>query len=278
MNINLKQYPLLKLMSHNALWLGQDDFPSCDEWADESEKWLHFVENTGALTHYLPRLRGPKERRDEALHEIAVVYFLVKHCGLSILEWEPIGREGKKGEALVGLPDGGCIFVEVKSPGWEAEIVKSEGRQSNRLKMKKYINLETRFTDPWRPVRDSVAKAYPKMLDSMPSLLIIHDDLVVQLHSWLSSVDIALYCERGKGVHTSGYLVEDGCFVGRQYERLGAVGIFNVALPSGGIKYSFSLFDNPNSLDTTKVPFTVFGDYPRSDGRTRLRSKYESAG
>ena len=157
------------------------------------------------------------------------------------------------------------MFVEVKSPGWEAEIARIEGRASLRLQMPKYIQAEARSTDPVRSLRGALAKAYPKMPDSLPTLLVINDDLMVPLHSWGNVVEIALYCERGTGHHSSGYLAEDGCFVGTQYERLGGVGIFNVRLGASGLEYRFSLFDNPCGLPRTAVPRTIFKAFSRCD-------------
>src|SRR2546430_4416437 len=39
---------------------------SCVTWADEHEAWLRFARETRGFEHYLRRLRGIKERRDEA--------------------------------------------------------------------------------------------------------------------------------------------------------------------------------------------------------------------
>lgn len=47
--------------------------------------------------------------------------------------------------------------------------------------MAKYVDIETRATDPWASGDYAVAKAYPKMLDDMPTLPVIKDDVVVSL-------------------------------------------------------------------------------------------------
>ena len=45
-----------------------------------------------------------------------------------------------------------------------------------------------------------------------------------------------MYTPRGHGHHPDGYLAEDGCFVGKNYDRLGGVGILGLKLTkSGGI-------------------------------------------
>lgn len=265
--IDPARHPLLHHVAQGAQWLGQDDYPAWEEWADEHERWLQFVRARGALDHYLPRFRGPAQRRDEALAEIAAAYFVETHAGLPIIAWEPRGTGRTKGEFLVGVRPAGQVFVEVKSPGWEAEIARTQGQGSPRLGQPKYIHAEVRSTAPWASVREAVAKAYPKLPDSMPTLLIIVDDLMVALHSWLRTVEIALYSEREEG-HTTGYLADDGSFVGRRYERLGAVGILNVDLKTVVPGYLFSLFRNPNALPAVAVPRAVFAGYPNYDRPT----------
>src|SRR5438876_1327013 len=103
MRISATEYPLLHEVANGATWVGTDEFPSCSEWADEHETWLRFVREARALPHYLPRLRGPKERRDEAFAEIAPAYFFATKCGLSIFEWEPLGANGKRRRVPYGL-------------------------------------------------------------------------------------------------------------------------------------------------------------------------------
>jgi hypothetical protein len=215
----------------------------------------------GALDRYLPRLRGPKEKRDETLAEIAVAYFLVTRCGLTIFEWEPPGAGRTAGEFLVGVDRRETIFVEVKSPGWEDEIAKAEGQTSPRLQQK-YISGDARATAPWASVRHAVKKAYPKMQDTVPTLLVINDDLMVSLPSWGKKiVDMALYTPKSPR-QTSGYLAEDGPFATREYERLGGVGVLDVRFGSS-VEYRFDLFENPYALRTVALPPKVAGGYPR---------------
>ncbi len=255
------RYPLLCSIAEGARWVGTDDFPSDEVWADECEVWLRFVETAGVLQHYLPRLKGLRQRRDEALAEIAVAYFFARKCGLSIAEWEPPGVAGTKGEFLLSGTSPPPVFVEVKAPGWEQEIAEAEGQDSPRLLQPKYVDSEARSTGPWVSVRHAVTKAYPKMPASAPTLLVINDDLIVSLADWRSNVDIALYCPRAPG-YTSGYLAEDGAFVGARYANLGAVGVFQVDLPAEGIRYRFSVFENPHALPAVAIPAWVPRHYP----------------
>lgn len=269
--IDPARHPRLHHAEQGAHWAGQDDFPACEEWADEVETWLAFADNAGELGRYLPRLRGPRQQRDETLMELAAGHFLQSTCGHPVIGWEPNVVGGTLGEYLITIAPGSTpAFVEVKSPGWEQEIAKAEGQTSPRLRRPKYLHNEVLSTAPWSSVRHAVKKAYPKLPDSMPTLLVVCDDLRVPLNKWLINVDIALYCPRGAGTHPPDtYLAEDGCFVDARHERLGAVGILNVELPLGrGIQYRFSLFDNPRALPAVAIPPGAFVGHPRFDGST----------
>ena len=266
MSIDPDCCPLLHEVARGAQWLGTDEFPSNTAWADEHEAWLRFAKETGGLDHYIRRLRGPRQRRDEAFAELAVGFFLVKVGGMPFVEWEPLGAEGKRGEFLVGSPP---VFIEVKSPGWEDEIVKVEGQDSARLQEPKYIHAEARSTGPWASIRLAVNKAYPKMPDTMPTLLVINDDLLVSLLNWNQVVtEIGLYTPKSPGQDT-GYLAEDGPFVDGRCARLGAVGVFQADLPGAKVRYRFSIFENPHALPAVVVPTNVAPGFSRIKGASR---------
>lgn len=272
MSVNIidpQRHPRLYQLAQGATWVGTDDFPASEEWANEHEQWLAFIDAVGALGHYLPRLRGPKERRDEAFTEIAVAYFLAVRCGHPILAWEPVGVGGKRGEFSVAVA-GQSVFVEVKSPGWEQEIAAAEGQGSPRLSQPKYIAGEARSTGPWESVRHAVKKAYPKLDDIEPTLLVIKDDLMVDLlDRGTTMMDIAVYTPAAAG-HTSGYLAEDGPFADARYERLGGIGVLVVDHPVGEpVRYRFALFDNPHALPAVALPPALAPGHPRFDGSHR---------
>ncbi len=48
-----------------------------------------------------------------------------------------------------------------------------------------------------------------------------------------------------------------------QYERLGAVGVFQVDLPAQGMRYRFAIFENPYALPAVAIPPEIWPDYPR---------------
>ena len=188
------KHPLLHRVEQAAAWVNQDAYPAWSTVADEHERWLRFTEEKGAFERFLPRLRGRPAQRDATIAEIGVAYFLERHCDLPIQTWEPPGENGTMGEFGISLSDGRTMFVEVKSPGWKAEIVEREGKDSPRLAQPKDIHGEAHSTAPWQRVREAVKKAYVKMPATTPTLLVICDDLSVSLNDWPQNVmEIALH-------------------------------------------------------------------------------------
>ncbi|RPH79237.1 MAG: hypothetical protein EHM80_08350 [Nitrospiraceae bacterium] len=107
-------------------------------------------------------------------------------------------------------------------------------------------------------IRNAVSNGYKKFPNSIPSLLMIRDDYFIPLDKFLGP-DIALY--------RSG----DGCFTDRRYERLGGVGIFSVDLRDTGLHYHFSVYENPNAIDSVKLPQALFQGYSRCNGAGKLK-------
>ena len=243
-----EQHPLLHRMQLGARWLGKDDYPASPTVADEHERWLGFVSENGQLDRFLPRLRDRPGQRDDALAEIKAAYFLSEHCALPICEWEPPGANGSVGEFLVDLPDGRRMFVEVKAPGWEGEVVEAEGYRSDRLAEPKYLHADGRSTAPRQIVCDSVTKAYPKMPGDIPTLLVVCGDLIVSLNDWPHNA----------------LEPENGSFYGSAHERLGAVGILTVDFSDGwsGARFRHSVYHNPRRLPDVAVPMTIFQEEP----------------
>ncbi len=262
--IDCTRHSLLYGIARGAVWTLEDEFPAAPEWAELHEDWLRFVDRKGELDRFVPRLKKSAYQRDRALAEIGAAYFLETRCSLPIVEWEPAGEAGTKGEFLVRSPCGN-IFVEVKTGGWEKDIKDAEGSNSWRLSQPKYIHSETRSVGPWSAIRNAVSNAYKKFPDTMPTLLVIKDDYFIALDKF--NADIALYCP-ASGSNRGGYLAENGYFVDRRYERLGGVGILNVGLGAEGLGYSFFVCENSNSISRVKLPQAVFQGYSRYNGGT----------
>ena len=170
------------------------------------EEWLQFIACKGELGRFHHRLRtSTKEQRDETFAEIGCAYFLEKNSCFPIIGWEPPGIAGKKGEFLVVLPDGRQMFVEVKSPGWEAEITRSEpaSTAAARLAEPKYPGVEAFFTSAEPAIVQAIKKAYGKLPDTIPTLLLIFDDERVPLtEMYLDDVLGALYEKHIPGART----------------------------------------------------------------------------
>src|SRR6266852_808722 len=268
MVIDRFRYPWLHTVSQSADWLGTDEFHHVvavgggELW----ETWLDFVATNGGWSQYESRLKGPKDQCTIAFHEIAVAHFFVAKCRMSILQWQPPGAGRTRGEFLMGRDSHHPIFTEVKSPRWEAEIARAHGQDHPRLQMPKYVGVETRSTNPWASVEYAVEKAHRQMPENMPTLLVIKDDLIVSLADWAAVVeDIGLYTPK------SGLKPEGGPFADNRYERLGAVGVLKVDVdtPFPGVRYRFTLFENPYALAAVVVPSGIATGYPRynSPGR-----------
>src|SRR5439155_7842435 len=131
-----------------ASW--RDEYPAWQDWADECESLLTFLSDGGALERFWPRLCAKAQQRDETINEIRVAYFL-HLAGYPVVDWEPQDAEGRKLEYAVAISQQRKMFVEVKSPGWEAELSASErvaGRASQRER--RMPNHETSHSCRWQ--------------------------------------------------------------------------------------------------------------------------------
>lgn len=78
--------PLVSAMAEGAAWFGQDEFPSSQVWADETERVLAFIDSRVGLDRCLGDLRASASQRDSALTELRVAFYLRRPCA--------IGRSG----------------------------------------------------------------------------------------------------------------------------------------------------------------------------------------
>ena len=229
-----------------------DAYPATPEWAKELDALLRFADEQGRLRSFIPRLESKNALRDEALNELRVAYWF-QYNQFPVLLWEPPGLNGRVGEYLIDSPEGICVFVEVKSPGWEGDLSEAE-RQAGRTKQPKYRDGDGGAFGNWQPIRRCIAspRTYPKFAPTQPNLLVISDDLQVSLIDSPEHVDIALYAEH------NGY-GETGYFTSSRFENIGGVAIFGAEKMFGkqGIDYEFRLFDNPFALTSTRLPDSI---------------------
>ena len=179
---HLRIGPYLRTVAANAKWRTADEFPSCQEWADEVEKVLAFLDSQDQFERFLPRLSARKGERDGALAEAFVGFFFARN-GFRILRWEPVVIQDRPGDLEVQWDTTAPIFVEVKGPGWESELSPSE-RSQGRASQPKYIDTEARWMAPAEKFRYAVTKALPKLGIERPNLIVIADDVFVSPLEW----------------------------------------------------------------------------------------------
>lgn len=235
---------LLDEIKQGSRWIGKDAFPSTLEWKLEVEKWLIFIKQEGQFQRFLPRLQDIPRKRDEALAEISAAYFIKRIKGYPILEWQPVGAENKTGEFSFQVANEYIVFSEVKSPGWEADVVRNKD-DLGRLDKPKYINGEAAFFNNAVDIRYAIQKAYPKFIEDKLNLLIIVDDLRVSLSEDRWGAEEALYYKPLKTPYCD--TKSEGCFVSTGYNRLGGLATLNVE-QTKEINYRWKLYKNPNAI------------------------------
>lgn len=240
----IASHPLLKKIATDSRWIGKDQFPSNELSRDRVVRWLEYVDSKSQFDGFLPRLKDSPDKRDECLAEITAAYFIEACAGYPITTWEPAGNNGKLGEFsfTFGSKE---IFCEVKSPGWEREVVEREGVKSPRLNQPKYIRGEGGSFDNSLYVRDTVLKAYPKFPIKQPTLLILVDDFKVALSDDPIDMWKALFKENV------------GCFTTNHFCNLGAIGV----LCMEKIDPDFCVYHNPMALESVVLPKGVFAKY-----------------
>lgn len=209
------------------------------------------MRDNGALERYWPRLRSKAQQRDETVNEIRVAYFL-QSVGYPLVDWEPEDAGGHKLEFAVANPtERQKILVEVKSPGWEAELSDAE-RTAGRASQPKYRAdiIEGGPAGPVQVIRRTIKKAHPKFSGNQPSIVVVSDDCRVNLGEWgWGPLQMALSqnCVGGYG---------PGFFNDPAYSAIGAVCLFRAVSLFGqrGIKYHSLCAANPNALRTAVVP------------------------
>lgn len=241
---------LLDKIRKLARWSQEDDYPSCEEWREKDNKLLEFARQKGVLDCYQHRLQTDnKSRRDETINELRVAYFFEKGCGMPIVEWHP---SGGRGDFIVSINEKN-IFCEVKSPGWEGEIVKSQGSNSSRIRQPKYIHAETRSVDNSTHIMSTIERAYNKFLDNMPTLLIVVDDFWMDCFTDGLCIDRALHRPKLPQPYVDNK--PEGVFVGRQYERLGGALFVQLDLISNkGFVWKVHIAKNNNAIFWVRLP------------------------
>ena len=111
--------PRTRLLIDRSAWSASSVFPSGQEWADDTERILGFLEAQGVLETFLPRLLA--REWEGAFAEARVGYFF-KRNGFKVLNWEPMKVPDRPGDIDIQWMETEPIFVEVKGPGWKGEL------------------------------------------------------------------------------------------------------------------------------------------------------------
>lgn len=243
---------LTDVIKENSRWEGKDAFPATKEWRLEINKWLQFIIDRGQFDRFLPRLKDKPEKRDEALAEITAAYYLSSIHGCKIVEWEPLGKNRKRGEFSFSVSNNSTIvFCEIKSPGWEADIAK-QNKSSPRLKQRKLLkDPEFRWYDNAQDTRNTLLKASDQIPDNIPSLLIITDDFFMPNHEddYIGIKKALFHKKQSHPDVDFTDSVPQGCFVDATFANISALAALNYDKPvfSNNIKYYWKIFKNPNS-------------------------------
>lgn len=241
---------LTALLKSEASW--RDEFPAWQEYADECETVLAFLRERNALDRFWPRLRAKRQQRDEAFNEIRVAYFL-NSVGHPVVVWEPVDVVDRKLEYAVAIPDQ-RMLVEVKSPGWEAEL-SDEQRAAGRANESKYREnvIEGGPAGPVQVIRRAVEKALPKFSGNHPSLVVISDDCFVNLTEWGWGPPTMALTQNAFGGYGS------GLFLNPDYSTIGAACLFRAVsyLENNEIDYQTLCVANPNAKPSATVPEAV---------------------
>lgn len=172
---DVKLGPLTRTIIDNAVWTSSSTFPSNQGWSDEFEKILTFLESQGQFKRFFSRLCA--RERDGALAEARAGFFFHRN-GFQILKWEPEAMPGIPGDIEISWYNTEALFLEVKNPTWEGELLEEEIK-SGRTKLPKYLHAESRAIDPFERVMFVVGKSLRKFCNNRVNLAVVVDNLFV---------------------------------------------------------------------------------------------------
>jgi hypothetical protein len=238
--------PLTQRLVNEAEKLWGDLYPAWQSYANECERLLTFAQTHGELNRFWTRLCSPGQKRDEALNELHVAYFL-ESAGFPLIHWEVTDAAPYNVEFAVSVGEERSALVEVKSPGWEGELSMQE-RLQGRTKQEKYIDTEARVADPVGVIRRTVTKALPKFSGTVPSLIVISDDCFVNLGEWGWGPPAMALTQRSIGCGP-------GLFHDAAYAVIGAVCLFWLCrVNEAGVHYASRCVTNPNAQQSAMLP------------------------
>ncbi len=110
----IKLGPFTTTVLDRAVWREESVFPAFQEWADETERILSFLESQGVLGRFMSRLTA--REREGAFAEARAAFYFHRN-GFRVVRWDPEAVAGRPGDLELQWRDTPPIFVEVKGPG-----------------------------------------------------------------------------------------------------------------------------------------------------------------
>jgi hypothetical protein len=271
----------------DAKWLGTDQFPAWQVWADDVEEVLTFLQRESRLEAFFSVVRAAQtpQHRDACLAEARGAFHLNRN-GFRIIQWEPRGEGHTKGEVLVSLPDSPDIFVEIKQPGWqgeqiprrvaERETLSKEDRERRfaRIKQEKHLDMEGGAVGSHLVALDVVRRnALPKLTDRCPNLVIVIDDLRV---TPVGLPSLTTFVEREFTRPDHDPDDPEDVFT---YERLGGLLFLQPEADNDqSIKYRADFVQNVNAIPTCALPPTANSLFVQMREESRRNREEQFAG
>jgi hypothetical protein len=289
--VHVRLGPLTKHFLSGSRWEGADAFPAWQEWADDVEDILVFLQRENRLQAFLAtaKMARPARDRDALLAEARVAFHLAMN-GFRILQWEPPGEGTSKGEFLVSLANCSPIFIEVKQPGWEGEFLPQRIGERNKLSLadrkRRLARIKQGKFIPGKVEGGAVGShlasmnvvrrnALPKFTDKCPNLAIVSDNCI------MTPVGLPGLAE----VVTQEFLHPahdpDDTDDTYTYERLGGVVFLCPELERSRAKmviYNVDFVENPQALPACKLPSVVSDLFSTLRDDTARREKQKWAG
>jgi hypothetical protein len=221
-----------------------DEWPGSQEWADEIERILAFLEAQGQLTpeRFLNQMRGDLRQREGAFAHARVAYWLTRN-GYRIERWEP--KEVGHGDLEFRHRSGALVFCEVKFRSWQSDLSKEEIK-AGRGRELPYKNGEVIWSDANGAVVAAARKTaeMKKFTPERPNLLVVVSGLRTSMMREIDPERLAMQ-------------IADEAF-----GPIGAVLCFEPVLYCGRpIEYQTLFFENPRAFGAPwQVPIDVVVD------------------
>lgn len=267
-----------------AKWRDADAFPAPQAFANDVEEVLAFLQREGHLLKFLKRVQAQNSprRRDDLLAEVRAAFYLAQN-NFRIVEWEPLAETGKTGEFRCTFKESPTIFVEVKRPSWQSELMPSRNserrrfseeekkRRLARIEQGKFVigQAEGGAVGSHVAAMDVVRRnILPKLSQNCPNLAVIADDF----HYSPVGVPNLLQFVEHEFLHPAHdpENPEDRF----TYERLGGVLFLDVRAMSGQpVDYLVKYVSNPGAIAACALPLGVSLEFDRLSGEAALRDK-----